>query len=146
MAAFIFLASCLIQKGASESNEPGKKKEDPQKEKKPDSPWPVHRGGLALKLYSHSLTLALVGLFLFSFVMHGVGGRLEYNEEARSHGQPELGLLGFLGSSTFWFESLQNWQSEFLSVGVLIVLSIFLRQKDSPESKKVTASHSETGA
>jgi len=67
-----------------------------------------------------------------------------YNEEALQHGDATLSLLGFVGSSHFWAQSLQNWQSEFLSVGMLLVLSIFLRQKGSPESKPVHLPHGET--
>jgi hypothetical protein len=81
-----------------------------------------------------------------SFALHCVAGRVKYNDEAREHGAVVLSLAGYFGSSTFWFESFQNWQSEFLSVGALVVLSIFLRQKGSPESKPVHAAHAETGA
>ncbi len=77
--------------------------------------------------------------------MHAIGGRERFNENALNHGQPTISLSEYLGTSVFWFESLQNWQSEFLSVGVLIVFSIFLRQKGSPESKPVHAPHSQTG-
>jgi hypothetical protein len=98
-----------------------------------------------LRLYSNSLSLALAGLFVLSFALHGVFGLLKVNEEARQHGQPVETLLGYMTSSTFWFESLQNWQSEFLSVAAVVVLSIFLRQKGSPESKPVYAPHAQTG-
>jgi hypothetical protein len=106
----------------------------------------VHRGGLALALYSHSLSLALWGLFVFSFLLHALGGLLKFNAEAMAHHQPALNYLQFMTSSAFWYQSLQNWQSEFLSVGVLVVLSIFLRERGSPESKPVQAPHSQTGA
>lgn len=39
----------------------------------------------------------------------------------------------------------QNWQSEFLSVASIVILSIYLRQKGSPESKPVDSPHMETG-
>ncbi|AKJ05488.1 hypothetical protein ATI61_102547 [Archangium gephyra] len=147
MGCFVLFTVFLRQKGSGESKsfEPEEVDKDPRAERKPDSPGPVHRGGLALRLYSHSLTIALFGLFAFCFLMHALGGVAEYNEEARAHGQPTLGLLGFMASSSFWFQSFQNWQSEFLSVAVLVVLSIFLREKGSPESKPVHASHEETG-
>ncbi len=69
----------------------------------------------------------------------------QYNEEQLEHGEQAVSLLGFVSTSQFWFESFQNWQSEFLAVGALAVLSIFLRQRGSPESKPVAASHTETG-
>jgi len=68
-----------------------------------------------------------------------------FNEEQTLHGGHAVTLGGYIMVSQFWFESFQNWQSEFLSVGVLIVLSIFLRQKGSPQSKPVSHPHGETG-
>jgi hypothetical protein len=76
--------------------------------------------------------------------MHAVTGAKDYNEEATAHGQPTLTVLSFLKSSQFWFQSFQNWQSEFLSIAALIILSIFLRQKESPESKPVHAPNKST--
>jgi hypothetical protein len=105
----------------------------------------VRRGGLALQLYSHSLGLALILLFLASFVLHWVNSWRKAVEEAAQHGQPPEGLFQYLGGSEFWFESFQNWQSEFLSTAVLIVLAIWLREKGSPESKPIAAPHGETG-
>ena len=67
------------------------------------------------------------------------------NEEAARHGEPPQTAFAYLADPQLWFESFQNWQSEFLSTAVLVVLSIFLRFKGSPESKPVGASHSETG-
>jgi hypothetical protein len=151
MAAFLVLSATLVQRGAAESKKPegedDQGAEDDQNLRHPpsDAPGPVHRGGLALALYSRSLSLALGGLFVLSFALHAVTGQIKYNDEAREHGGQALSVAGYVGSSTFWFESLQNWQSEFLSVGVLVVLSIFLRQKGSPESKPVHAPHAQTG-
>ncbi len=68
------------------------------------------------------------------------------NEEALRHGQSAETLAGYVTSATFWFESLQNWQSEFLAIFSLVVLSIWLREKGSPESKPVAAPHAATGA
>lgn len=147
MGAFVVLAAILKQKGSGESKKIDGENEvdkDPRKERRPDSPGPVHRGGLALKLYSHSLSLALFGLFLFSFALHAIGGLKLFNEEQLQHGQQAVTFWQYVSGSRFWFESFQNWQSEFLSVGVLVVLSIFLRQKGSPESKPVHAPHRET--
>jgi hypothetical protein len=149
MAAFVLLTAYLYQKGSPESRklegEPDLDKH-PRRSKNKDSPWPVHRGGLLLKLYSHSLSLALFLLFVVSFFLHAAGGASDFNEEQLEHGADGgLGLLSYMGTSRFWFESFQNWQSEFLSVGVLIVLSIFLRERRSPESKPVADPHGDTG-
>ena len=111
-----------------------------------EAPWPVRKGGLALRFYEHSLSLAFFLLFLLSFVLHAVGGAESYNEERAAHGQAALTVLEYASSSRFWFESLQNWQSEFLAIWAMVVFSIFLRERGSPESKPVDAPHSQTGA
>jgi hypothetical protein len=149
MGAFVLLTIFLPQKGSPESKkltgaEPVDR--DPRQGlPAPNAPWPVRRGGLLRRLYTHSLTTALLGLFAVAFVLHAVGGVREYNAEQLMHGEPAQSLLGYLGTATFWFESLQNWQSEFLSLAVMIVLAIFLRQRGSPESKPVDHPHGETG-
>jgi len=65
--------------------------------------------------------------------------------EQQAHGEPGIGLLAYMGTAQFWFESFQNWQSEFFSIGILVVFSIYLRQKGSPESKPMAATHDDTG-
>ncbi len=148
MGVFVVLTIFLRQKGSSESKPlEGKEEvdEDPRRHVgEPGAPWPV-RTGRFVGLYSHSLLIALFGLFALSFALHVVGGRMAYNEDQLSHGQSPVTILGYLGTSRFWFESFQNWQSEFLSVGLLIALSIFLRERGSPQSKPVHAPHAETG-
>lgn len=146
MGLFVVLASFLRQKGSAQSKPEGENEvdQDPREHARPDSPGPVHRGGLALTLYSRSLSIALLGLFVFSFAMHAVGGQRAFNAEQLQHGGAPVSVLGYLASARFWFESFQNWQSEFLSVFALAVLSIWLRQKGSPESKPVHAPHRET--
>ncbi len=150
MFFFIILTVFLYQKGSAESKDPDKKEEvdrDPAKaRKKKDAPWPVRKGGWVLKLYEHSLSLAFLFLFLGSFVLHAVGGAGEYNDNQREHGRSErVSTFEYMTTSRFWFESLQNWQSEFLAVGSMVVLTIFLREKGSVESKPVAAPHAETG-
>lgn len=150
MFGFVVFTAFLYQKGSAESKDPNKEEEvdrDPRKSRnKRNVPWPVRKGGFILKLYEHSLSLAFLLLFLFSFALHAVGGASEYNQEKREHGdRQQLSAVQYLGTSRFWFESLQNWQSEFLAVGSMVVLSIFLRQRGSAESKPVDAPHSQTG-
>jgi hypothetical protein len=101
---------------------------------------------LALKLYENSLGIALLSLFLFSFVMHAIGGADAYSQEQVEHGARPVSTLQYLCTSRFWFESFQNWQSEFLAIGAMTVLSIYLRQRGSPESKAVTSPHAKTGS
>ena len=71
----------------------------------------------------------LVGLFLLSFLLHAVGGSRLRNEEAAAHGEAPLSTWAYLGTTRFWFESFQNWQSEFLSIGLMVILTVFLREK-----------------
>jgi hypothetical protein len=146
MSAFMLLSAFLIQRGAAESKKPKEEEEDEGKQPvTKDSPWPARVGGLPLKLYSHSMSISFGLLFLFSFIMHGVSGAAMHNEEALAHGEEKISLLAFMGSSEFWFQSFQNWQSEFLAVGALVLFSIVLREKGSPESKPVQAPHAQTG-
>jgi hypothetical protein len=92
------------------------------------------------------LSLAFILLFLISFVAHAIGGTNARNEEELVHGGHTITVLEYVRSSQFWFESFQNWQSEFLSIALMVVLSIFLRQRGSPESKPVDAPHRQTGS
>jgi hypothetical protein len=149
MALFVYLSAHLVQKGSAESAKPREERNEAEERRKErvrtDSPLPVRRGGLWKRLYAHSLSLTLGILFLVSFVFHAISGRDAWNETLREHGAAPLSTLEFAASARFWFESLQNWQSEFLSVAAIVVLSIFLREKDSPESKPLAAPHSQTG-
>jgi hypothetical protein len=148
MGVYVLLTAYLQQKGSAESkapDEPDAVDEDPRSVRgRPDAPWPVHRGGPILTAYEHSLSGALLLLFIVSFVLHAAGGARAYSQEQLLHGGQAVSLLGYLATSQFWFESFQNWQSEFLSIGVVVVLSIFLRERGSPESKPVAAPHAET--
>jgi hypothetical protein len=149
MFGYVILTAFLYQKGSSESKKPGEPEpvdRDPRLHKRRDAPWPVHRGGLVLKLYENSLSLALLLFFLVSITMHAVSGAGVYNNEQAAHGQPErLSFLQYAGTSRFWFESFQNWQSEFLAIASMVWLAVYLRQRWSPESKPVHAPHGETG-
>jgi hypothetical protein len=149
MALFVILTAMLYQKGSAESKRPNVIEEvdlDPERFRNlPDVPGPVRRGGWQLRLYRHSLGLAFVALFALSLAMHAVGGLAAYNNEQRAHGKAEVTLAEYASSSRFWFESFQNWQSEFLSLAAMVVGTIFLRQHGSAESKPVHAPHAETG-
>lgn len=147
MALFVVLSACLYQKGSSESKDPDDKNETDREPdpKKKGAPWPVRKGGLILLLYKNSLSIALFLLFALSFVAHFFGSLKHYNLEQGLKKLPTENASEYLGSSKFWFESFQNWQSEFLSVFAIVILSIYLRQKGSAQSKPVDAPHSETG-
>ncbi|MEO8474222.1 MAG: DUF6766 family protein [Chryseolinea sp.] len=147
MSLYVLLTVWLRQQGSSESKDIFEK-EDVDREpdpKKPDAPWPVRKGGFVLNVYKNSLSLALGILFLMSYTLHAFGSLSNYNEEQSLKFKPSVTMSQFMGESRFWFESFQNWQSEFVAVISIVVLSIFLRQKGSPESKPVDASDKETG-
>jgi hypothetical protein len=148
MGAYVLLTVWLVQKGSAESKplEGDEVDEDPSEHRDdPDAPGPVRRGGWAAALYRNSLCIAFFTMFLLSWWLHAVTGAHEYSAEQLSHGGTAVDTLQYMTRSQFWFESLQNWQSEFLAVGAIVVLSIFLRQKGSPESKPVHAPHAQTG-
>ncbi|MEA2512231.1 MAG: hypothetical protein QOJ59_1718 [Thermomicrobiales bacterium] len=150
MGFYVLLTAFLYQRGSAESKDPDKPEpvdEDPRQHAgDPNAPWPVRHGGFVLKIYQHSLGLTLMLLFLISLVFHALGGAREYSQEQMAHGGEAVSTLTFMGTAQFWFQSFQNWQSEFLAVASLAWLSIFLRQRGSPESKPVAAPHSETGS
>ena len=149
MAGYVVFTIFLFQRGSSESKKIGEPEEvdrDPRLFRgRPDAPWPVRRGGFALAVYEHSLSLAFLALFAVSFALHAVGSTAAHNREAAAHGRAPVTVAHHLASATFWFESFQNWQSEFLALGAMATLSIFLRQRGSPESKPVDAPHAATG-
>jgi len=138
MGMYVLLTVYLFQKGSPDANAPDDPKEvDAKSWVNADVPWPVRRGGWVLRIYEHSLSLTLLLLFFASLALHAAGGTKAANAEAAGHGQPTVTFLSYLTTSRFWFESLQNWQSEFLSVAVLVLLAIFLRERNSPESKPI---------
>ncbi|WP_447761566.1 DUF6766 family protein [Sphingopyxis panaciterrae] len=149
MSAYVVLTAILVQRGSAESKDP----DDPPRDAdlaaqatKPGAPAILRKGPLARAIYARSLGIILALLFLLSFVMHWTQSAKVAAQEAVAHGEVAPGVIAYLGDPQLWFESFQNWQSEFLSTAVLVVLSIFLRQRESPESKPVAAPHAQTGA
>lgn len=143
---FVLLTRFLYQKGSAESLDPDAPKEVSPPPPPDKIPLPARKGGILLKLYEHSLSITFFLLFILSIALHALGGLGEYNEEQIEHGQKALSSVwSYLGTSSFWFESLQNWQSEFLALFSMVFLSIWLREKKSPESKEVNAPHDKTG-
>lgn len=148
MGAFVLLTIWFKQKGSADSKE--LQGGDPVDAPSPyplrkAKTWPERWHALRYMLYSNSLTIAMFALFFLSFALHAAGGVSAANEEAMQHGQSTMSMWQYVGSSQFWFESFQNWQSEFIAVAALIIFSIFLRQRHSPESKPVEESDAKTG-
>ena len=148
---FILATVWLLQRGSPESKEPGKEGLESDKDQKVGeyaderSPLWARVGGLRTWLYSHSLVLVMTMIWLASWGGQAVAGRVAYNAQQLDHQEAALTLLQYLGTSDFWNRTPQNWQSEFLAVGSMAVLSIYLRQRGSPESKPVGAPHAATG-
>lgn len=147
MGMYVLLTVSLRQQGSSESKSLSEKEEV---DREPDPtrkgvPWPVKKGGIVLRLYKNSLSIAFVLLFVVSWGLHFKGSITVHNDEQVMKGLPAESASEYLSNPKFWFESFQNWQSEFVAVTSIVVLSIFLRQKGSPESKPVDAPNMETG-
>lgn len=147
MAALVVLTVFLVQKGSPESKKPDDERDGSPFHHRhdPGAPWPVRKGGIWLLMYENSLFLAFVVLFLASIVGHALGGAAEFNSEQALHGEAAVSVWHYATTGRFWFESFQNWQSEFLAVFAIVVLTIFLRQKGSSQSKPVWAPSSQTG-
>lgn len=136
MGFYVVLTIFLYQKGSAESKDP----DHPHtKEKDAD-------GARVSWLYRNSLSLTFLALFAMSFAIHAAGGLIEENEKRLQDGRHQETMSEFLTGSQFWFESFQNWQSEFLAVLSIVTLTIFLRQKGSPESKAVSVPNTNSGS
>jgi hypothetical protein len=151
MGMFVLFTVWLHQKGAAESKKIGQKEAVDREPGTGDvprdrMPLPVRIGGAVQALYSHSLSIALLLLFAVSFIAHVWSGAIVHSNEELAHGGEAISALEYLRTSRLWFESFQNWQSEFLAVFSLTVLGVWLREKGSPESKPVDAPHDQTGS
>lgn len=149
MASYVMLTAYLFQRGSPESKDPdgaAPQDRDPALDAHdPSAPWPVRSNRLIRALYAHSLGIAMLALFLGSFILHGWSSARHAAEDEVLAGLPSGSIWSHLGEAQFWFESFQNWQSEFFSTAVLILLAIYLRERGSPESKPVAASHQSMG-
>ena len=161
MTVYVVLTAALIQKGSPESRnlDESPKELDAWSD---DAPWPARKGGVWLRLYAHSLSITLLALFISSFWLHLLGSTWRANEQALLHATPiktaaerlvvyhrerihggEDTLSGrdprcgrTARHSEFWYESFQNWQSEFLSIGTLVVSEMFPRERGSPKDRQ----------
>jgi len=148
---FVLLTVWLVQKGSTESKQVGKEGRESDEDQmigdhaQADSPRWAKVGGARLWLYSHSLLITMTGIWLATWLAQAVTGRIDYNATQLDHHEAALSLWQYVGTSDFWDRTLQNWQSEFLAVGSFGVLSIYLRERGSAESKPVGAPHEATG-
>ena len=148
---YILATVWLLQGGSSESKALDKAGRESDQEQQvgahagADSPRWARVGGLRLSLYSNSLGLVMGTIFALSWFAQSVAGRAAYNSQQLSQREDPVSWTGYIASPDFWSRTLQNWQSEFLAVAAMAALSIYLRQRGSPESKPVGQPHSSTG-
>ncbi|SOC46830.1 hypothetical protein SAMN05660748_0466 [Blastococcus aggregatus] len=149
---YVFATAWLVQKGSSESKEPGQEGTESDREQQvgrhatEGSPAWVRAGGWRTTIFSRSLGLVMGGLFLLTWSASAVTGWVAYNSDQLGQRQDAVTFAGYLGEADFWNRSFQNWQSEMLAVGSMAIFAVYLRQRGSPESKPVGAPHADTGA
>jgi hypothetical protein len=148
---FILGTIWLLQRGSPESKELDKAGRESDKDQlvgshaKQNSPRWARLGGWRTRIYSHSLLIVMGTIWLATWFGQWVAGYSTYNADQLEHFQATVSFLGYAGTNDFWDRTLQNWQSEFLAVGSMAILSVYLRERGSPESKPVGASHQATG-
>jgi Domain of unknown function (DUF6766) len=149
---FIAATVWLVQKGSSESStleDVGLESDREQlvgRHTPSDGPAAARSPGVRRTLYENSLLLVMTTIFFATWLAQSVNNWRVFNDEASNHQQEHISWGSYLLNADFWEKTLQNWQSEFLAVGTMVVFAIYLRQRGSPESKPVGAPHSETGS
>ena len=147
----ILLTVWLLQRGSPESKEldKGGRESDQQQRVGPyaqqNSPRWAKVGGIRRAIYENSLVLVMGGIWLGTWFAQSVAGVVQYNSDLLDHHLHTISWWQYLGEPDFWSRTLQNWQSEFLAVGSMAILAVYLRQRGSPESKPVGAPHTSTG-
>ena len=149
---FMLATVWLIHRGSPESKQPeeaGRQSDQKQKvgaHAQSDSPEWAKAGGFKTAIYSNSLLIVMAIIFFGSWFAQSVTGWTEFNAQQVEHHEATLSWLSYIGSADFWEATLENWQSEFLAVGSFAAITVYLRQRGSPESKPVGAPHHATGS
>jgi hypothetical protein len=149
---YIFATIYLVQKGSTESKDldaAGLESDEQQKvgpHAEPDSPKWAEVGGLRTAIFSNSLLLVMTAIWIASWLAQSITGRIAYNADQLDHRSLPVSWTTYVTTADFWNRTLQNWQSEFLAVGSVVILSVYLRQRGSSESKPVGAPHAETAS
>ncbi|MFG2988954.1 DUF6766 family protein [Streptomyces sp. NPDC048257] len=148
---YIFGTVYLLQRGSPESKELHKAGTESDREQRlgdharGDSPRWAGTKDWRQRLYSRSLGIVMGCLFLGSWLAQSIAGVAAYDEQRLRQLQDPIEWGAYLGAPDFWSRTLQNWQSELLAVAAMVILSVYLRQRGSPESKPVGAAHTSTG-
>jgi hypothetical protein len=135
LGSLIFFGAFLYQKGASHSRKPEEDSREKRKQERRGRSW----------IYRNSFSLGMTVIFLASFVAHMVFGTSAQNELLMLSDQPRISVHEYIKSGTFWFKTLQAWEAEFIAIFIFLILSIYLRQQNSAESKPVNADNQVTG-
>jgi hypothetical protein len=147
---YIFATIYLVQKGSNESKKTDRTGQESDEDQllgahtKPNSPKWARAGGLRTAIYSNSLLYVMTGIWVASWLAQSITGRVNYNANQLDHQAAPISWPSYLTTADFWNRTLQNWQSELLAVGSMVILSVYLRQRGSPESKPVGAPHDAT--
>ena len=88
-------------------------------------------------LKHNGLSIAFLVLFIAAVGGQAIAGHADFNEEQIRHGDPELSLTRYVVSADFGAAVMENWQSEFLQFTLFILLTVWLLQRGSPESKEL---------
>ena len=149
---FIIATVWLVQRGSNESKklgDAGLESDEQQKvgeQAPPNAPSWARVGGWRTAVYSNSLLIVMLAIFLLSWLGQSLTAWRRFNADQAEHGESAVSWGGYLTNADFWERTLQNWQSEFLAVGTMAVFTIYLRQRGSPESKPVGSTHYETAS
>ena len=149
LGSLILLGVHLRQRGDPHSIKGGKAEKSGSTQYGPMRPLALNKrklpDAMPQWLHDNSLSIAFVVLFAVTFALHALSGAAAYNVQRGYDHLPRLSLMAFVGSAKFWFTTLQTWEAEYMAIALYILLSIFLRQKGSPESKPPEASNADTG-
>ena len=138
LGLLIVFGEKLRQKGAAHSRKPDGESHKNRQPKNKD-------GANRSWIYRNSLSLAFALLFLGCFAAHLVFGHMAYNENQQMIALRPVSAADYLLMPAFWFSCTQTWEAEFAVMGIFIILTVFLRQEGSPESKPVNTPDSDTG-
>ena len=148
---FIGATIWLVQEGSNESSELDQVGTEDDRTQLVGRFTPIGGPGVArrndvrTRVYENSLLLVMTLIFFTTWLAQSLNNWRVFNDERHSHDLPSIAWANYLVNADFWEKTLQNWQSEFLAVGTMVVFTIYLRQRGSPESKPVGAPHDETG-
>ena len=149
---FIAATIWLVQKGSNESKplkSVGLESDEQQKigpHAPPRAPRWAKTDDVRTRIYENSLLIVMTLIFFATWFTQSLNNWRVFNHEQVEHDATAVSWARYLIDPDFWEKTLQNWQSEFLAIGTIVIFSVYLRQRGSPESKPVGAPHDETAS